>query len=116
MNIAFQADNGIDQTIVRILWQAEPAIDFRTAAEVDLHGLDDLTVLYLAALEKRILVSSDQSTMPRHFAEFIQTETSYGLLIAPQSLNINIVVQELLMIWKASTIEEWINRISYLPL
>ena len=116
MRIAFQADNYIDQTIVRILWQTEPAIDFRTAAQVDLHGLDDPTVLSLAALEKRILVSSDQATMPLHFAEFIRTETSYGLLIAPQSLNLNVVVNELLMIWTASTVEEWINRVVYLPL
>ncbi len=116
MKIAFQADNDFDQTIVRILWQAEPAIAFRTAAEVNLHGLDDPTVLSLAALEKRILVSSDQTTMPFHFAEFIQTETSYGLLIAPQSLNINVVAEEILMIWTASTVEEWINRIAYLPL
>jgi hypothetical protein len=116
MNIAFQADNDIDQTIVRILWQIEPALDFRTANEMDLHGLDDLTVLSLSALEKRILVSSDQSTMPLHFAEFIQTDTSYGLLIAPQSLSLNVVADELLMIWAASTVEEWINRIAYLPL
>jgi hypothetical protein len=54
--------------------------------------------------------------MPLHFAEFIQTETSYGLLIAPQSLSINIVVDEILMIWTASTVDEWINRIGYLPL
>ncbi|HXG82774.1 MAG TPA: DUF5615 family PIN-like protein [Pyrinomonadaceae bacterium] len=116
MNIAFQADNDIDQTIVRILWQTEPSMDFRTAAAVNLHGLDDLAVLELAALEKRILVSSDQSTMPGHFAEFIQTNTSYGLIIAPQSLNLKIVAAEILMIWSASEIEEWINRIVYLPL
>ncbi len=85
MNIAFQADNDIDQTVVRILWQIEPAVDFQTANEMDLHGLDDLTVLSLAALEKRILVSSDQSTMPLHFAGYIQTDTSYGLLIAAES-------------------------------
>ncbi len=84
--------------------------------ELDLHGLDDLAVLELAALEKRILVSSDQSTMPLHFAEFIQINTSYGLLIAPQSLSLNIVVDEILMIWAASTLEEWINRIAHLPL
>ena len=116
MKISFQADNDLDQTVVRVLWQFEPAIDFRTATEINLHGLDDITVLSLAALEKRVLVSSDQSTMPYHFAEFIQTETCYGLLIAPQSLNLNVVVDELLMIWTASTVEEWINRIVYLPL
>ena len=116
MKIAFQADNDIDQTIVRILWQVEPVMDFRTANEVDLHGLDDLAVLELATLEKRVLVSSDQSTMPLHFAEFIQSNTSYGLLIAPQSLSLKMVAYEILMIWTASDAEEWINRIAYLPL
>lgn len=116
MNIAFQADNDLDQTILRALWQIEPSIDFWATNELDLHGLDDLAVLELAALEKRILVSSDQSTMPLHFAEFIQTNTSYGLLIAPQSLPLNIVVEEILMIWAASAFEEWIDRIAYLPL
>ncbi len=98
MNIAFQADNDLDQTILRTLWHIEPKIDFWTANELDLHGLDDLAVLELAALEKRVLVSSDQSTMPIYFAEFIQTNTSYGLLIAPQSLSSNVVVNEILMI------------------
>ncbi len=45
MNIAFQADKDFDQTILRALWQIEPTIDFWAANELDLHGLDDLTVL-----------------------------------------------------------------------
>ncbi len=116
MKIAFQADNDLDQTILKALWQIEPAIDFWSANELDLHELDDLTVLELAALEKRILVSSDQSTMPYFFAEFIQNNVSYGLIIAPQSLKMNLVVEELLLIWSASEPEEWKNRIAYLPL
>jgi hypothetical protein len=31
MNIAFQADNDLDQTILRALWQIEPTIDFWAA-------------------------------------------------------------------------------------
>jgi len=116
MKIAFQADNDLDQTILRNLWNIEPTIDFWTANELDLHGLDDLTVLELAGFQKRILVSSDQSTMPIHFAEFIQTTKSYGVLIVPQTLPVNLVVDEILMIWTASTVEEWIDRIAYLPL
>ncbi len=116
MKIAFQADNDLDQTILRALWQIEPMIDFWTANELNLHGLEDLAVLELAALEKRILVSSDQSTMPLYFAKFIQSNTSYGLLIVPQSLPSSVVIDEILIIWAASSVEEWINRIAYLPL
>ena len=116
MKIAFQADNDLDQTILRAIWQIEPLVDFQTAGEINLHGLDDFTVLELAALEKRLLVSSDQSTMPTHFAEFIQSNTSFGVIIAPQSLSLQVVVEEILMIWTASEAEEWLNRISYIPL
>jgi hypothetical protein len=81
-----------------------------------LHGLDDLTVLALAALEQRVLVSSDQTTMPHYFAEFIQNQISYGLIIAPQRLPLNVIVEEILTIWMASEPDEWVNRILYLPI
>ncbi len=116
MKIAFQADNDLDQTILRAIWQIEPEIDFSPASEMNLHGLDDLTVLELAALKKRILVSSDQKTMPRNFAEFIQNQTSYGVIIVRQSLPLNIAVEEILLIWLNNKVEDWVNRIAYLPL
>lgn len=116
MKISFQADNDLNQKIVAIVLRREPTIDFQTAAQANLHGLDDLTVLSLAAFENRLLISHDQSTMPQHFAEFIAENTSAGLLIAPQTLSLNIVVEEILMIWTASDAEEWINRVSYIPL
>lgn len=98
MKVAFQADNDLDQTILKAIWQVELGIDFRSANEINLHGLDDFTVLELAAFDKRLLVSSDQKTMPYHFAEFIQTQTSYGLLIARQHLPLKTVVEEIVMI------------------
>jgi len=116
MKVSFQADNDLDQKIVAALLRIEPTVDFQTAVELNLHGLDDLSVLALAAFEKRILVSHDQSTMPIHFAEFISESASAGVLIAPQTLTLDIVVEELLIIWSASEADEWINRISYLPL
>jgi hypothetical protein len=116
MKIIFQADNDLDQIIIRTLWQIKPAIDFRTANETGLHGLDDHAVLELAAFEKRLLVSSDRKSMPKHFAEFIQKNNSYGLLIAPQNLRRELIVNEILMIWSASETEEWINRVAFLPL
>jgi hypothetical protein len=116
MKPAFQADNDLDQTVLKAIWQVEPTLDFNPASEMNRHGLDDLTVLELAALEKRILVSSDQKTMPRNFAEFIQNQTSYGAITAKQSLPLNVVAEEILLIWRHNKIEDWINLIAYLPL
>lgn len=91
-------------------------IDFRSAKSADLAGLDDTEVLALAAQEGRVLVSHDSRTMPSHFAEFIATNTSPGVVIASQRLGIAEVVEELLLIWSASDADEWVNRITHLPL
>ena len=54
--------------------------------------------------------------MPRHFAEFIAREASPGLLVIPQSLAVAAAVEDLILIWSVTETEEWINRISILPL
>jgi hypothetical protein len=94
----------------------EPGVYFQTATAAGLAGLFDPQVLERAATEGRVLVSHDQSTMPQHFAAFIQNQPSAGLLIVPQHLSYMVVAEELLLIWAASEAEEWLNRIAYLPL
>ncbi|HMF57015.1 MAG TPA: DUF5615 family PIN-like protein [Pyrinomonadaceae bacterium] len=116
MRVRFQADADLNQTIVLALLRREPGIDFQTALAARLAGLDDPTILALAAHEERVLVTHDQSTMPEHFSQFISSHTSSGLLIIPQHLAPSIAVEELLLVWIASEAEEWLNRIAYLPL
>ena len=76
----------------------------------------DREVLEIAAREGRVLVTHDHKTMPRHFAEFITRETSPGLLVVPQHLAVATVVEDLRLIWFVTEAEEWINRVSFLPL
>ena len=80
MKVRFQADADLNEDIVTGLVRREPGIDFQTVAAAGLHNLDDPVVLLRAAQEGRILVSHDRKTMPRHFAEFISTNVSPGLL------------------------------------
>ena len=116
MRIRFLADADLHQAIVTAAIRREPGVDFKTAAAAELKGLNDLQVLEEAAREGRVLISHDQSTMPDHFAEFIQQRQSAGLLIVPQHLPHHLVVEEILMVWHASEADEWINRVAYLPL
>ncbi|HXG68185.1 MAG TPA: DUF5615 family PIN-like protein [Blastocatellia bacterium] len=102
--------------MVRKRLRREPEIDFQSAVAAGLAGLPDPEVLALAASEGRLLVSHDESTMPQHFADFITSQTSAGLLIVSQELPLNLVVEELVLIWAASTADEWVNRICYLPI
>jgi hypothetical protein len=69
-----------------------------------------------AAEEGRLLVSHDYRTMPTHFAIFVTTRTSAGVLLVSQALPLAEVVEDLLLIWEASEAEEWINRFDTLPL
>lgn len=116
MKVRFQADADLSQTIVLALVRREPSVDFQTATAANLAGLGDADVLALAAHDGRVLVTHDQSTMPEHFARFIATQASSGLLIAPQHIQPVTVVEELLLIWSVSEADEWHNRIAYLPL
>jgi hypothetical protein len=66
MKVRFPADADFNQNIVRAVRRRAPAIDFQTAHEAGLHGLDDQAVLAQAAREGRLLVSHDRRTMPNH--------------------------------------------------
>jgi hypothetical protein len=116
MKIRFQADADFNQIILRAVIRREPSIDFLTVEVMNLVGLTDPEVLAVAAGAGRVLVSHDQKTMPRHFAEFIAHTRSPGLLLVPQSFPIAAAMEDILLIWFASETEEWINRIRYLPL
>lgn len=116
MTIRFQADADLNQVIVWAVLRRVPAIDFKTATAAGLGGLADPIVLARAAREGRILVTHDQTTMPRHFGEFLQAQRGPGLLVVPQHLALRQVADDLILIWTATEAEEWVNRIAFLPI
>jgi len=44
------------------------------------------------------------------------TSTSAGVIVVPQKMAVNAVVDDLVLIWAASESEEWVNKIQSLPL
>jgi hypothetical protein len=113
VKIKFLADENLRQAIVLGLRRREPSVSFLRSFQA---GADDLALLQIAANEGRILVSHDVRTMPRHFGQFIAGQSSPGLILVPQKLELRTAIEELLIIWLASQAEEWVNRICYLPL
>jgi hypothetical protein len=116
MNVRFQADADLNENIIRAALRLEPDIDFQSASAADLPGRPDPEVLAMVASTGRVLGSHDRKSMPIHFAEFITTQTSAGVLIVSQQLAISHVVSDIILIWSASEAEEWVNRIYSLPL
>ena len=115
MKLRFQADNDLDQRIVVAARRIDPAVDFRTAAAAGLHHVPDPEVLALAAADGRVLVSHDRRTLPGHFAEFVATQTSPGLIVVSRKLAVGRAAELLHLLWAASEAEEYVNVIYDLP-
>ena len=98
------------------LRRREPMIDFRDAHAGLVIGLSDFEVLSAAATEGRILVSHDRRTMPAHFARFLGTYLSPGLIIVDQDLGIGRTIEDLLLIWEETSEEDWHNKIGFVPI
>jgi Domain of unknown function (DUF5615) len=116
MPLRFQADADLNQIIVAAVVRRVREIDFRTATAAGLAGLADPEVLAVAARDDRILVTHDQTSMPRHFGEFIRSNRSAGLIIVPQLHSIRDAVDDLILIWTVTQPDEWTNRLIYLPI
>ncbi|MGA1283329.1 MAG: DUF5615 family PIN-like protein [Prochlorothrix sp.] len=114
--VCFQADADLNQSIVTGVIRRQPTLSFTTATAAGLEGLTDRQVLHLAATEGRILVSHDRRTMPTEFAHFIETHQSAGVLIVSRRTPLEIIINELVLIWSVTQAEEWVNRIAKIPL
>lgn len=77
--------------------------------------MPDSEVLRIAAESGRILVSHDRNTMPAHFADFLELQSSPGVIIVSQDLDIGAAIEDLLLIWAATEAEEWVDQLGFVP-
>lgn len=110
----FIADADFNEKVIRALRRREPTIDFLDASDGGTRGLSDPEVLALAAATGRVVISSDQNTMPRHFAEFIGAHESPGVIIVPQTVRISRAIEAIIVIWQDASYEELRNRLRWL--
>lgn len=117
MKVRFLADADLKRAIVNGVLRRERSVDFQSARAAGLRGLKDDQVLKFAAENQRLLVSHDVGTIPEHFRRFRAAGNhSAGVFLVPQSLDIGVAIDELVLIWQASEAWEWIDRLEWLPL
>ena len=114
MKIRFQADADLDPDIGRGLLRQEPTIDWRPARGLIPDATPDPEVLELAADEGRVLVSGDVTTMPLHFAVFLATRPSPGVILVPSRVTVGEAIERLLMIWLSWGAEDIENQMWWL--
>lgn len=116
MKIRYQADNDLDEDILRAVKRLQPLIDFQRLPELGLHtGIPDIEVLQLCAQDHRILVTHDRHTMPAHFNAFIHQQDSPGIIIISRKLSIGKAAELLLLYGEASEAEEHRNQVIDFP-
>ena len=54
--------------------------------------------------------------MPAHFAAYVVTANSSGVILLREAISLSVAIEELLLIWTASEAEEWTNRLVWIPL
>lgn len=86
MSAKFLADANFDLVILAAAKRREPGLDFQTASDTGLAGLEDPDMLAVAARVGRVLLTHDVRPMPRHFAAFIGEQTSTVVALIPQSV------------------------------
>lgn len=106
----------LDARIIRGVRRRQPDVDFQTAADGGVLSHPDAEVLRIAADAGRILVSHDQRAMPNHFERFVGRMNSAGLITVPKRLPIGAAIDEVLLIWAATEVDEWRNRLVWIPL
>jgi len=117
-HIRFLADANFDYTILTSLRRIQPNIECFTSENegTDLRGIPDPEVLALASRIGCILLTHDVRTMPQHFGDFLAAgNTSPGVLLVTQLAPISQIVEDLLLIWEASTPDDWIDQINRIP-
>ena len=97
------------------LARIEPSLDWRSAANTIADGTPDPEVLRICAKDTRVLVSGDVGTMAIHFAEFILSSTSSGVILVPSSLSIGEAIERLLLMWGFWDASDLENQIWWLP-
>lgn len=113
----FLADENFDNRILRGLLRRQPKLDILRVQDLDIAGADDPTVLAWASQAERILLTHDERTIPHYVYQRIAAgHTVAGVIIASDSLAINTVIENILLIVECSSPDEWLNQLQRLPL
>ena len=115
--VRYLFDEDVDQRILRGLQRREPSIDIVTVQGLGLRSTPDPEVLQWAADHGRVLVTQDVNTMTRYLFEAMRSGgPTPGVLFISRDVTIRQAIEDLLLVWTATTAEEWAGRYDFLPL
>jgi hypothetical protein len=115
--ISLAADENFNNNILRGLLRRNTSLDIVRAQDAGLRGRGDNEVLAWAAIEGRILLTHDVTTMKEHVYERLDAGLKMpGVFELAQDVPIGRAIEEILLLAECSLEGEWEGQIRFLPL
>ncbi|MGO8764621.1 MAG: DUF5615 family PIN-like protein [Limisphaerales bacterium] len=115
--LALLIDENLNHRILRGLLRSIPHLDYSLVASSALKGADDPAVLELAAGQKRVFVTHDLRTVPKHAYERVKTGLPMtGVIAVPDDLPIGRAIEDLGLLTECANPSELQSLVVYLPL
>jgi hypothetical protein len=114
--IRFAADENFNNDILHAIWRTEFTVDIIRVQDSEASGFEDPELLRWLAKENRILLTHDVNTIPGFIKDLLaEGVTLSGIFLVHLSKPIAAVAQDILLIARCSSLEEWTNQLWYLP-
>lgn len=111
------ADENFNNDIVRGVLRKNPEIDLVRVQDVGLSGAEDPEVLEWAAMEGRVLLTHDVTTVTRFAHDRVQGGKGMpGVFEVSRRLPMGVVIEDVLLLAECSREGEWEGQVRYLPL
>jgi hypothetical protein len=117
-NPRFLFDEHIPHPLYLALRQREPFIEILCVGEPGAPPLRTLDPDLLVATDSlgRVLVSFDRKTMPGHLADHFRGGMhTGGVILLRNGYTLPEYVDEILLVWGATTAQEWVDLTVYIP-
>ena len=115
--LRFAADENFNRDIVRGLLRRKPDVDIIRVQDAGLAGADDATLLEWAAVQRRVVITHDVSTLTKHAYDRVAAGRPMpGVFEVVSSTSVGSAIDDLLLLAECSHEGEWEGQVRYLPL
>ena len=112
----FLADHDLNEHIVAGVLRCEPTIKFLRVRDLGMGKRSDQEILEYADREELLVVSHDVNTMPAVAYDRLLAGQSFpGLFMVPQTVPVGLAIENLVLVWAASELDDWENQVVFLP-
>lgn len=119
MRVRFLLDENLSPRLKAAIWRLDSEIDVLRVGDRGAPPLatDDPVILGYIAIEKRLLVTDNRSTIPGFLTDYYREgkPAHWGIIWIRPDSSLNQVAAALHLIWAASEASEWINRTDWVP-